>query len=64
MENIAFDSHKRYTFCSVENADGVIVEDCLDSTAGFAGQTRFATDADVSCCRAQPFEEPYSRHPG
>lgn len=27
MENIAFDSHKRYTFCSVENADGVIIEE-------------------------------------
>lgn len=27
MENIAFDSHKRYTFYSVENADGVIVEE-------------------------------------
>ena len=27
MENIAFDSHKRYTFYSVENADGVIIEE-------------------------------------
>jgi hypothetical protein len=51
MENIAFDSHKRYTFCSVENADGVIVEEGrIDHVRGAIGRflERFTPGSPVA----------------